>query len=184
MYRYLHRTDSDWGFTFQISWQQGWQKYMTLSGGSIFPMAHKQQGWQKGKSKVKVTQSCLTLCNPMDDIVRWSGQPEWLLQGIFPTQGLNSGLPHCRRILYQLSHQGIPGGNLRKEKWNTKQQIKLLTGKITLAEQIKVVSHTLLYLKDQTVGPVAPYCFDSHYGSTCYVLRTPSPITPRQSVIY
>ena len=29
-----------------------------------------------------------------------------LLQGIFPTQGLNPGLPHCRQILYQLSHQG------------------------------------------------------------------------------
>ena len=29
-----------------------------------------------------------------------------LLQGIFPTQGLNPGLPHCRWILYQLSHQG------------------------------------------------------------------------------
>ena len=29
-----------------------------------------------------------------------------LLQGIFPTQGWNPGLPHCRRILYQLSHQG------------------------------------------------------------------------------
>ena len=27
------------------------------------------------------------------------------LQGIFPTQGLNPGLPLCRRILYQLSHQ-------------------------------------------------------------------------------
>ena len=31
-----------------------------------------------------------------------------LLQGICPTQGLNPGLPHCRRILYQLSHQGSP----------------------------------------------------------------------------
>ena len=28
------------------------------------------------------------------------------LQGIFPTQGLNPGLPHCKEILYQLSHQG------------------------------------------------------------------------------
>ena len=27
-----------------------------------------------------------------------------LLQGIFPTQGLNPGLPHCRRILYHLRH--------------------------------------------------------------------------------
>ena len=31
-----------------------------------------------------------------------------LLQGIFPTQGLSPGLLHCRRILYQLSHQGSP----------------------------------------------------------------------------
>ena len=29
-----------------------------------------------------------------------------LLQGIFPTQGSNPGLLHCRRILYQLSHKG------------------------------------------------------------------------------
>ena len=31
-----------------------------------------------------------------------------LLQGIFPTQGLNLCLPHCRQILYQLSHKGSP----------------------------------------------------------------------------
>ena len=31
-----------------------------------------------------------------------------LLKGIFPTQELNSGLPHCRQILYYLSHQGSP----------------------------------------------------------------------------
>ena len=31
-----------------------------------------------------------------------------LLQGIFPTQRLNPSFPHCRRILYQLSHQGSP----------------------------------------------------------------------------
>ena len=29
-----------------------------------------------------------------------------LLQGIFPTQGSNPGLQHCRWILYQLSYQG------------------------------------------------------------------------------
>ena len=29
-----------------------------------------------------------------------------LLQGIFPTQGSNPGLLHCRQILYQLSHEG------------------------------------------------------------------------------
>ena len=31
-----------------------------------------------------------------------------LLQGIFPTQGLNPDLPHCRQIFYQLSHKGSP----------------------------------------------------------------------------
>ena len=31
-----------------------------------------------------------------------------LLQGIFPTQGSNPGIPHCRQILYQLSHKGSP----------------------------------------------------------------------------
>ena len=37
---------------------------------------------------------------------------EWvpcsLLQGIFPTQGSNPGLPHCKQILFHLSHQGSP----------------------------------------------------------------------------
>ena len=67
-----------------------------------------------------VSQSCLTLCDPMD-----CGPPgssvhgdspgkntgmgcHFLLQGIFPTRGLNPGLPCCRQILYSLSHQGSP----------------------------------------------------------------------------
>ena len=32
-----------------------------------------------------------------------------LLEGIFPTQGKNPGLPYCRQILYHLRHQGSPG---------------------------------------------------------------------------
>ena len=32
----------------------------------------------------------------------------FLLQGIFPTQGSNLGLLHCRQTLYCLSHQGSP----------------------------------------------------------------------------
>ena len=39
-----------------------------------------------------------------------------LLQGIFPTQGSNPGLPHCRQILYQLSHQESPYNNARISK--------------------------------------------------------------------
>ena len=37
-----------------------------------------------------------------------------LLQEVFPTQGSNPGLQHCRQILYHLSHQGSPGGFMVK----------------------------------------------------------------------
>ena len=35
----------------------------------------------------------------------------FLLQGIFPTQGSNPGLPNCRQTLYHLSHQGSPNSH-------------------------------------------------------------------------
>ena len=70
--------------------------------------------------KVKVTQSCLTLCNPTDIYSQWNSPGQntgvgsrSLLQGIFPTQGSNPVLPHCREILYQLSYQG--GQNCSKQ---------------------------------------------------------------------
>ena len=69
-----------------------------------------------------VAQSCLTLCDPMNMDCNLPGSSVHgdspgkntgvgcytLLQGIFPTQGSNPGLPHCRRILYHLSHQRSP----------------------------------------------------------------------------
>ena len=65
-------------------------------------------------SEVKHAQSCLTLCNPMD-FSPWNSPGQntevgslSLLQGIFPTQGSNPGLLHCRQIFYQLSHKGSP----------------------------------------------------------------------------
>ena len=62
------------------------------------------------KVKVKDAQLCPTLCNSMDYTAHGILQArilEWesLLQGIFPTQGLNPDLPHCRQVLYQLSHK-------------------------------------------------------------------------------
>ena len=61
------------------------------------------------QSESEVTQSCLTLCNPMS--MGFSRQEYWegchfLFQRIFPTQGSNPGLLHCRQTLYCLSHQG------------------------------------------------------------------------------
>ena len=64
-------------------------------------------------SKCLVTQSCLTLCDPIDCSLPGSsvhgdspgkntgvGNPS-RLQGIFPTQGSNPGLLHYRQILYR-----------------------------------------------------------------------------------
>ena len=48
----------------------------------------------------------------------------FLLQEIFPTQGWNPGLPHCRQILYQLSHQGSPerGIDIMNESQESSQE--------------------------------------------------------------
>ena len=79
------------------------------------------------ESKSEVSQSCLTLCDPMD-----CGPPGSSVHGdspgkntgmgchaflLFPIQGSNLGLPHCRWILY----------HLRKPWWRTrwKRQMKL-----------------------------------------------------------
>ena len=65
--------------------------------------------------QMKVSQSCPTLLRPHGLYSPWDSLGHntgvgslYLLQGIFPAQGLNPGLPHYRRVLYQLSHKGSP----------------------------------------------------------------------------
>ena len=60
------------------------------------------------QGKPNESESCIRLF-----MTPWTGQNPGvgslsLLQGIFPTQGSNPGLPHFRHILYQLSHEGSP----------------------------------------------------------------------------
>ena len=82
--------------------------------------------------RVLVTQSCLTLHDPLDcnpSVSSVHGIPgkntevgcHALLQGIFPTQGSNLGLLHCRQILYHLSHQGSPELLLTSQCFNKAQ---------------------------------------------------------------
>ena len=93
-----------------------------------FSKAWKWKVKVKSRSRVRlantycysVTQSCLTLCDPVDcsplgSSVPWDSPGKntrvgchFLLQGIFRTQGSNPGLLHCRQMLYHLSHQGSP----------------------------------------------------------------------------
>ena len=73
----------------------------------------------KSESESEVAQLCLTLCDPMDCSLSGSAHGifqarvlEWTAisfsRGVFPTQGLNPGLPHCGQMYYRLSHQGSP----------------------------------------------------------------------------
>ena len=71
---------------------------------------------KEAEMKVKVAQLYLTHWNPMVSSP-WNspgqntgvGSLSFLSWGwVFPTQGSNSGLSHCRQILYQLSHKGTP----------------------------------------------------------------------------
>ena len=73
--------------------------------------------WREGESMLVLV--CLFIFRGLYSPWNSSGQNTAvdscsLLQGILPTQGSNPGLPHCRQILYQLSHQGSP-----HLAWNT-----------------------------------------------------------------
>ena len=99
---------------------EGWN---VLASSSLIPwmtpwFLFGSWGCSRSESDNEVAQSCPTLCDPMDCslpgssahgifqaiVLEWSAS--FLLQGIFPTQGSNLGLPHCRQMLYRLNHQG------------------------------------------------------------------------------
>ena len=94
--------------------------YPRGSRGKRFRKVHRRETVNQDVEDAIFTQSCLTLCKPMDcSLPGFSVHGDSpgkntgvgchaLLQGIFPTQELNPGLQHCRWILYRLSHQGSP----------------------------------------------------------------------------
>ena len=98
--------------------------YQSLTSGISFPLGQRGQHKHiptlfcslmfQQLSEVKVIQSCPTLsdlkdCSPQNSPDQNTGGDSlFLLQGIFPTQGSNPGLPNCKQILYQLSHKGSP----------------------------------------------------------------------------
>ena len=110
-----------------FSWSY-WEQYL-LELIIWFSRRHRR------KVKVFIAQSYLTLRDPTGctlpssfvqgifqaRILEWEGNTEGnchsLLQGIFPTQGSNPGLLHCRQILYQLSYQGSPKVWLIIKSW-------------------------------------------------------------------
>ena len=88
--------------------------FLSVLSISIWAQASKGK-WEiplfvKSESKsCSVVSSSLWLYSPWNSPGQNTGVGSFsLLQGLFPTQGSNPGLLHCRRILYQLSYQGNP----------------------------------------------------------------------------
>ena len=67
-----------------------------------------------------------------------------LLQGIFPIQGLNPGLLHCRRILYHLSHQESPWNHNYDSHTGTIVVVQSLSQVPLLATTWTAAHHSLL----------------------------------------
>ena len=94
-------TCGTWGRT------RGWEniKGQTEEGGLLGGAGGKES---EGRLVVSTLQPH-RLYNPWNSLGQNTGVGSLsLLQGIFPTQGSNPGLPLCREILYQLSHKGSP----------------------------------------------------------------------------
>ena len=73
------------------------------------------------------------LCSPWNSLGQNIGVGSLsLLQGIFPTQGSNRGLSHCRQILYQLIHLRSP----RILEWVAAAAAKSLQSCLTLCDPI------------------------------------------------
>ena len=101
-----------------------WKNEMNfLADPIVKPDISNQQTNFSPQVKVKVTQSCPTLWDPMDcglpgssvhGILQVRIPGELPSPGNLPHPGIEPGLPlHCRWILYHLSHQGSP----RKLEW-------------------------------------------------------------------
>ena len=125
--------------------------------------------------KVKVAQSCPTLrthglYSPCNSPGQNTGVGSFsLLQGIFPTQGSNPGLLHCRRILYQLNHKGSPLSSYPHHYSNGEKNIKH-TDSVVGIGNISSVQFSLSVVSDSL----------RHNGLQCTRLSCPSP-TPRAS---
>ena len=91
----------------------------------------------------------------------------FLLQGIFPTHGLNPGLPLCRQTLYHLSHQGSPaGGDCSHEiKGHLLFRRKAMTNIDSILKSRDITLSTKVHLVKAIIFPVVMY------GCKCWTIK-------------
>ena len=122
-----------------------------------------------------VTQSCSTLCHPMDcsplDSSVHGDSPgkntglgcHALLQGSFPTQALNPGLLHCRQILYHeprspaLQADSLPSEPPGKPKNTEVGSLSLLQGNFPTPESNQGLLHCRQILYQLSYQGSPPY---------------------------
>ena len=111
-----------------------------------------------------------------------------LLQGIFPTQGSNPGLPHCRRILYQLSHKGSPtilewvaypfsSGSSQPRNWTGSPALQEDSLPAELSGKPMLINHLYIFFDEMShleLLPILTGLFVFYYWvrSSLYILDT------------
>ena len=95
------------GWRKSLGTEKVWERILKI----VWDVCENEVAGYKHGNEVKVVQSYPILGDPNGLYSPWnfSGQNTGvgicsILEGIFPTQGSNPGLPHCRQILYQLHH--------------------------------------------------------------------------------
>ena len=95
--------------TVWFSFHLGCHSQLFHSQPSVFLLWLRQLPWCGDQASASVPPPTQGRSNPTNTPGQNTGVGSlFFLQGIFPTQGSNAGLPHCRWILYQLSHEGSP----------------------------------------------------------------------------
>ena len=112
----------------------------------------------KGKSESRSVKSDSLrphgLYNPWNSPGRNTGVGSLsLLQGIFPTQGSNPGLLRCRRILYQLNHNGDPTAHDQKNNQPSRKTGKYLNGHFSKEDTQMSIKHM-----KRCSGPLSRKC--------------------------
>ena len=138
--------------------------------------------------KIEVSQSCLTPCNPWTStrlLCPWNSPGKntgvgchFLLQGIFPTQGSNLGLVHCRQMLYHLSHQGslVAGRNTNTLRYaddtslreETVEELKNLLMKVKEESEKFILKLSIHKTKIMASDPITSWQID---GATMETVR-------------
>ena len=95
----------EYSFLGDMGFRREWKEYKPDSGLNSISLI-KCEWVSESHSVVSDSLRPHGLYSPWNSLGQNAGVGSLsLLQGIFPTQGSNPGLPHCRWILHQLSHK-------------------------------------------------------------------------------